>query len=774
MGYVYFGSNDDLEELNYTKIGICENVKNRMDTYKTSSPYYGFKPYAILKCELKDAKLIEENLHIAFMADSLYHNNRDKQDNDYNGGLEWFNAKYNKNDIIEALFDTTYKYEIIEGELLDKFIIEEKRINRENKDKNYKKCNKEYKKRKKLKSKSKLNLRTLKHTDREYQTPIINYCHKTLIESGRVFLELATGGGKTFIVFKIMSFIKPEFIIIFAPRIQINSQNSSNSNLEQLNNEYETLNLSSPNNSGEAESFFKSNKKRIVFSCSQSSKKLYKLIAKYKIKNIFVWFDEAHWSFGEWLSHNDESKKQYKAQEHKKFWLENTENIKYRMFVSASPNKELIKEYQNIYGELYNPISVKELVNLDWLCSVESYQFAIQKDMNDVKLIKYVMQEFQDKQRNWGFSFHSKRINAFNMFYQHFLEYKKLSSKDSFIKPFLLIGDDFYNIFSTDIDKFLKNKKDVKDFLDQNTDEEVKYKKEDIKRIKRIIKDLKTKYDDITQYFKNDKPYDYKSISDYKDNRNSIGYVVQKYTMGFDFEKIDFIIIIDSKTSYQDIIQCLGRGLRGDKLGELGKNKDKVLHIHLPFYFKEENNMYKELSFDQIKKVLLYLIKNLNVDFDTMIINFKQHFKLGVREGYENKGIDDMKSKIMDLCKEANLIRPKTLKQLYKFCIKHNIIDTTKYKEYIKDNGNIGFKESVYEYPGFRWMNVVDPQNKLYYLTKKQCIDSKRTIYKMLENTLTEEEYEIKKEIIDNNVWGELHKYDAKIPPYCDLDKYYP
>ena len=42
MGYVYFGSNDDLEELNYTKIGICENVKNRMDTYKTSSPNCSF------------------------------------------------------------------------------------------------------------------------------------------------------------------------------------------------------------------------------------------------------------------------------------------------------------------------------------------------------------------------------------------------------------------------------------------------------------------------------------------------------------------------------------------------------------------------------------------------------------------------------------------------------------------------------------------------------------------------------------------------------------
>ena len=45
-----------------------------------------------------------------------------------------------------------------------------------------------------------------------------------------------------------------------------------------------------------------------------------------------------------------------------------------------------------------------------------------------------------------------------------------------------------------------------------------------------------------------------------------MAYVVKKFSMGYDFEGIDYIIFTDRKTSYKDIIQSIGcRGLRSDK-----------------------------------------------------------------------------------------------------------------------------------------------------------------------------------------------------------------
>ena len=43
------------------------------------------------------------------------------------------------------------------------------------------------------------------------------------------------------------------------------------------------------------------------------------------------------------------------------FWLTNNINIKYRIFTSASPNKAIILQNENIFGKLYSPIKVKKL-----------------------------------------------------------------------------------------------------------------------------------------------------------------------------------------------------------------------------------------------------------------------------------------------------------------------------------------------------------------------------------------------------------------------------
>ena len=80
----------------------------------------------------------------------------------------------------------------------------------------------------------------------------------------------------------------------------------------------------------------------------------------------------------------------------------------------------------------------------------------------------------------------------------------------------------------------------------------------------------------------------------------------------------------------------------------------------------------------------------------------------------------------------------------------------------------------MYEYPGFYWKNVVDPNNEEYYSSKLECVNSKEKLINEYELTLTEEEYDEFLEDIEDNGWIELNKYDAKLPPYRDLDKYYP
>ena len=63
-----------------------------------------------------------------------------------------------------------------------------------------------------------------------------------------------------------------------------------------------------------------------------------------------------------------------------------------------------------------------------------------------------------------------------------------------------------------------------------------------------------------------------------------MGYVVQQYSIGYDFNKIDYIVFNYPKMSYECIIPM--RGIRPDGLGENGENLYKKLSIMLPVILK--------------------------------------------------------------------------------------------------------------------------------------------------------------------------------------------
>ena len=142
--------------------------------------------------------------------------------------------------------------------------------------------------------------------------------------------------------------------------------------------------------------------------------------------------------------------------------------------------------------------------------------------------MKYSLENFIGLKRNWGLSFHNEQENAKNMFEKHLEMYKKNKTK---IRPYLIIS------------------------------EKTEFRTE----------------------------YDYNKLEDFESNKNSIAYVVRQCDMGYDFSGIDFLIFSDRKMSYKDIIQCIGRGLRPDKLGLNGTNLKKECILLLPVFIGLSN-----------------------------------------------------------------------------------------------------------------------------------------------------------------------------------------
>jgi len=555
--------------------------------------------------------------------------------------------------------------------------------------------------------------------EREYQRIIIEYGINKLENLHKFYLELATGGGKSYIIYQILSKIKPSTIVIFSPRKNINKQNSSTKYLSILNNDYLVYNCS---NSADFENFKnkckKENKKMIIVACPQgSNEKVYDIINTNNLSNILIWFDEAHWAIENWVSKLDNR--------YINFFLENTDKITNRIFSSASPDKEIVSQYPQIFGDLYSPIKVKELIASKWLCPINCK--ILEYDIPNFNLLTWILDGFIENNKSFGFSFHSRDNNAFNLFYKHYESFIKSETK---IKPYLLIQDAGLN--EPNIDKL----KDIR--VDYNF---------------RDVRDFENK----------------KNLPD--ENPKNMAYVVKQYDMGYDFQELDYIIITDPKVSFKDIIQCIGRGTRPDKKGPNGTNLDKELLLMLPTFIKEEDkNEYKNII-----EVLRYLILDLEINIEKQLINsIDPSADSKETIGLDYKGNKNNSSKLLDLLYANNILNRVNTKTLIKFCIQYEIKTEQDYYRFKDSNPSLNLKNNLYEYPGFYWKNVIDPNNAVYYSSKIECKESKEKLINDYKQKLNEEKYDEFLEDIEDNGWIELNKYDIKIPPYRDLDKFYP
>ena len=330
-------------------------------------------------------------------------------------------------------------------------------------------------------------------------------------------------------------------------------------------------------------------------------------------------------------------------------------------------------------------------------------------DTNDVDILKYSLENFIELKRNWGLSFHNEQGNAKNMFEKHLEMYKKNKTN---IRPYLIIS------------------------------EKTEFRTE----------------------------YDYNKLEDFESNKNSIAYVVRQCDMGYDFSGIDFLIFSDRKMSSKDIIQCIGRGLRPDKLGENGTNKDKECVLLLPVFIEDETkNKYKKVI-----EVLRYLILDLEIDVDE-IIEPKYSASSGkvVSSGVDYDGMNSIKAQLIDLLESSNIINPMNKDRLIKFCINHNIQNQKDYNEFRKLNPFLKLKDNIYEYKDFKWKPIVDPNSEIYYSSIEECEIKKEELFNRLESEKDEDEMDEIYENETNEGFKYLNKLDSKFPPYSDLSYFY-
>ena len=667
IGYLYIRINELYQKYNSCKFGITECIINRDGVYTTGEIKRGYFEL-VVQIPHDKMKILEKLLQNYFKSLDLHII--------FDGGTEFF-----KNDIIKLVIPflqkINIKFKVLSrneiNNLIRKSYYQFKKINIKNLLnvlKNYVPT---------------LNCRNLK-TNRPYQSTIINYSTIKLKEEHRIYIELATGGGKSVISYNLFSNIDADTILIFSPRKIINVQNIKSQYLDLLNYKYDVYNFS--NNTISFNDFIKLPNKKLMIACTQSSDKVYEYIIRYNIKNITIWFDEAHWAVEEWINN-----------ENKLFWLIDNDFIKDRIFTSASPNKELCLNNIKYFGELYSPIKVNELIKLKWLCSIQPHVFSINKDNND--LLYFNLEGFTRLKRKFGFCFHNKQINAFNLFYKHYIKYK---ANETTIKPFLLVGEDF------------------------NEPEIIKLN------------------------------YDYKNIDIYQNNNESIGYVVAKYSMGYDFNKMDFMSICDPKLSIKDIIQCIGRGLRPDELGINKTNLDKFLVVFIPIFI----NFETENKFEKVIQVLHYLIIDIGLTFDKIIFNdINKKLSTIKIDGNEYDGIEEIKSMILDLL-SYNIQKDISYEKTKKIISNYNFLSPEEYLLWcdkdlrLPKDPKIKFSEQF-----INWIDYLSIKN-IYY-------NFETAIKKINEYLLCNKINDIEL----NNIAKKLKELDNNFPPYDLWKDYY-
>jgi superfamily II DNA or RNA helicase len=736
MKYLYIQENKDWNSENKFKYGYTENPKNRL-----TSEQHSHKSSYIALYECYETDKYNDFYHYQeydkIISILRHKNDKEITEEEIDNGVDLSSFKEIKKYLINNGGGTEFIYSNEGIELLDYIFINifkdigintrklsKDEINAINEMDN-KKDNDDYIDYDIIKKKNnKIKLRN-------YQIDIIEYGINSLIKNknNKFYLELATGAGKSTIIYNILNNIilknKDNYytIIIFTPRINISTQNINHKYINIFKNKFNIYD----NNKIKRIKTFNNNSYNIISCCIQSYQFIYdNIITKFNINNIIIWFDEAHYTIESWIKLNNH---------YKQFYLTDNERIIYRLFTSASPNKEIVKNNYDIFGELYSPISVRNLIKDNWLAPIKPHIMELDEmndddedenneNENNKKIRKYytntILNVFQKFNKNIGLNFHNSCKNAKFAFLSHFNKYINTNTNTN-IKPYLLISNE--NINSNLLEYLDKYSNDINDYKKLLNFEEF-----------------------------------------HNENNNAIAYIVNMYNMGYDNPKIDFLSFADPKLSNKDIIQSIGRGIRPDGLGEDGKNELKINDIIIPIYNNtEETDKY--IKFTKIKEILQYLIYDIGLDIKDFNIYNKSKNKLLISSSIIDYEEELDESKII-----ANIIKwdiePKiekwNISKITIHLMNNKIHNYNDYLEYIslKENKELNLPLDLFKtYSNFNFNNTYKNNSSPYY-NRDECIEA----IKKYKNDFIDNDDIDKND--NNDIIKFLNEIDKKIPNF--------
>lgn len=456
---------------------------------------------------------------------------------------------------------------------------------------------------------------------RDYQITTVAKCQEEFARGAtRCFIQLPTGAGKTLIMYKLISddynkiyaqsrigllgqMGNPIYIIL-APRIKLSEQHCSLDNLKNLelaqgvtrptvviiNSECKTSDISKQITDWQQMTNTTAPSQYppplIISGTYYSISRIHDLITKYKLGQVrYLFADEAH-LISRW-GHTAELGKS----PHKKWVMDMPLDQRAALglvFMTATPTKNQIGNHQRLWGQLINPVSIKQLIQDEILCPIETIIPNIRIDetddamMDNRNLCDILFKTLVKTQSHKAVIFcntQAKCRELFKIFRQS--KIYKTGPVDGYqIEPFIYVGDGYEPRNTPDTPE--------NDSPDEN-------------------QDASTTEDD-------NRPSEIDKFQDFAGP--AVVFVCKKISMGYDFPPIDFIGFADPKCSRAELAQCIGRGLRTFTDKKTGYDK-KCCRVFIPITPIDYNlDTLAKIKHGTLFQYLQYIKEDVGFQFD--------------------------------------------------------------------------------------------------------------------------------------------------------------